>query len=146
MHHATLAVAESCTGGLLAERVTSVPGSSDYFLGGFVTYTRRMKTELLGVSEDILATCGAVSKETAEAMALGARLRTGATYALSITGVAGPGSGGESAPVGMVYIGLADATGCQVSHRQFLGDRARIRVFATQMALDLLRRKMLLAV
>jgi nicotinamide-nucleotide amidase len=139
--HATLAVAESATGGLLAERITSVPGSSDYFLGGFVTYTGRMKTELLGVPEETLARFGAVSRETAEAMAAGARRRTGATYAISITGVAGPSAGGESAPVGLVYVGLADAGGCQVSHRQFLGDRARVRSFAAQMALDLLRRR-----
>jgi nicotinamide-nucleotide amidase len=141
--HATLSVAESCTGGLLAERITSVPGSSDYFEGGFVTYTKRMKTELLGVSEDVLATVGAVSKEAAEAMALGARGRTGSTYSLSVTGVAGPGQGGELAPVGTVYVGLADANGSRVAHRQFLGDRDRIRQFTTQMALDLLRRRLL---
>jgi nicotinamide-nucleotide amidase len=140
--HSMLAVAESATGGLLAERITSVPGSSDYFVGGFITYTNRMKAELLGVPEETLAQYGAVSKETAEAMALGARRRTGATYALSVTGVAGPGSGGEEAPVGMVYIGLADINGCQVNHRQFLGDRARVRQFASQMALDMLRRKL----
>jgi nicotinamide-nucleotide amidase len=140
-HHATLAVAESATGGMLAERITSVAGSSDYFLGGFVTYTKRMKSDLLGVPEETLAQHGAVSKETAEAMALGARRRTGATYALAITGVAGPSTGGEEAPVGMMYIGLADSNGCQVNHRQFLGDRTRIRTFATQMALDMLRRR-----
>jgi len=126
---------------MLAERITSVPGSSDYFLGGFITYTNRMKIEALGVSEPILEEHGAVSQEAAGAMALGARRRTGSTYALSITGVAGPDSGGEKAPVGMVYVGLADAGGCQVTHRQFLGDRARVRTFAVQMALDLLRRK-----
>jgi nicotinamide-nucleotide amidase len=141
--HATLSVAESCTGGLLAERITSVPGSSDYFEGGFVTYTKRMKTELLGVSEDVLAAVGAVSRESAEAMALGARRRTGSTYALSVTGVAGPGQGGELAPVGTVYVGLADVNGSRVAHRLFLGDRDRIRQFTTQMALDLLRRRLL---
>ena len=82
-----------------------------------------------------------MSAETAEAMAVGARRRTGSTYALSITGVAGPDAGGEEAPVGTVYIGLADAAGCQVHHRVFLGDRARIRAFAAQMALDHLRRR-----
>jgi nicotinamide-nucleotide amidase len=138
--HATLSVAESCTGGMLGERITSVPGSSEYFLGGFITYTARMKMESLGVPEQILEECGAVSQETAEAMAQGARLRTGSTYALAITGVAGPDSGGEKAPVGTVYIGLADAAGCRVTHRQFIGDRARIRSFAAQMALDILRR------
>ncbi len=139
--HNTLAVAESCTGGLLGERITSVPGSSTYFLGGFITYSSRMKIEWLGVPEEVIAQCGAVSKETAEAMALGARRRAGSTYALAITGVAGPGSGSESAPVGAIYVGLADAAGCQVVHRQFIGDRTRIRQFATQMALDMLRRK-----
>ncbi len=140
---ATLAVAESVTGGLLAQRITSVPGSSNYFLGGFLTYTNKMKTELLGVSEETLQLHGAVSKETAEAMALGARRRTGATFALSITGEAGP-EPIENVPVGTVYVGLADAAGCQAVHRVFLGDRARIRVFSTQMALDMLRRKCML--
>lgn len=139
---ATLAVAESATGGLLGERITAVPGSSDYFLGGFITYASRMKVDWLGVPEDIIARCGAVSKETAEAMAQGARRRTGATYALSITGVAGPDAGGESAPVGTVYVGLAEPAGCQVLHRRFIGDRTRIRQFATQMALDMLRRQL----
>jgi nicotinamide-nucleotide amidase len=138
--HATLTVAESVTGGLLAQRITSVPGSSNYFLGGFLTYSNKMKTELLGVSQEILEQCGAVSKETAEAMAIGARRRTGSTFALSITGEAGPELV-EKVPVGTVYVGLADAAGCQVVHRVFLGDRARIRVFATQMALDMLRKK-----
>ena len=142
--HNTLSVAESCTGGLLGERITSVPGSSTYFLGGFITYTNRMKVEWLGVPEDIIAEFGAVSKEAAEAMALGARRRTGSTYALSITGVAGPDGGSEKKPVGTVYVGLADAAGCAVLHRQFFGDRTRIRQFATQMALDMLRRKIVL--
>jgi nicotinamide-nucleotide amidase len=138
--HASLAVAESMTGGLLAQRITSVAGSSEYFLGGFLTYSNKMKTELLGVSEETIQEHGAVSKETAEAMALCARRRTGSTFALSITGEAGP-EPSENVPVGTVYIGLADAGSCQVAHRVFFGDRARIRVFATQMALDMLRRK-----
>ena len=143
-HLATLAVAESVTGGLLAQRITSVPGSSNYFLGGFLTYTNKMKIELLGVSEEILERSGAVSQETAEAMAIGARRRTNSTFALSITGEAGPEPSGK-VPVGTVYVGLADAAGCQVVHRVFLGDRARIRVFATQMALDMLRKTCTLA-
>jgi nicotinamide-nucleotide amidase len=142
--HNTLSVAESCTGGLLGERITSVPGSSTYFLGGVITYSNRMKVELLGVPEDAIAEFGAVSKETAEAMALGARRRTGSTYALAITGVAGPDGGSEKKPVGTIYVGLADAAGCQVLHRQFIGDRTRIRQFATQMALDMLRRRIAL--
>jgi nicotinamide-nucleotide amidase len=140
-HRATVSVAESCTGGMLGERFTSAPGSSDYFVGGFITYTNRMKMELLGVIPETLEKFGAVSKETAEAMALGARRRTGSTYALSITGVAGPDAGGESAPVGTMYVGIADAAGTHVAHRQFIGDRQRVRVFTTQMALDLLRRR-----
>jgi nicotinamide-nucleotide amidase len=140
--HATISVAESCTGGMLGERLTTAPGSSDYFVGGFITYSDRMKIELLGVPPEILKQFGAVSKETAEAMAAGARLRTGASYALSITGVAGPATGNESVPVGTVFVGLADAAGVLAVHRQFIGDRTRIRTFTCQMALDLLRRRL----
>ncbi|MGO9255242.1 MAG: competence/damage-inducible protein A [Bryobacteraceae bacterium] len=139
---ATVAVAESCTGGLLGARFTSTPGSSDYFLGGFLTYSNAMKVELLGISPEELEQHGAVSRETAEAMAIGALRRTNATYALSVTGVAGPDQGGEAAPVGTVYVGLADAAGVHVTHRQFFGDRERIRIFTAQMALDLLRRRL----
>ncbi len=141
-HHATLAVAESMTGGLLAERITTVPGSSQYFLGGFVTYSARLKTELLGIDLETLQKHGPVSHETAQAMAIGARLRSGSTYALSITGNAGPTTDGPEAPVGMVYVGLADATGASVTSRQFLGDRPRIKSFAGQMALDYLRKRL----
>jgi len=141
--HATVAVAESCTGGMLGARFTTTPGSSDYFLGGFLTYSNAMKIELLGVRPETLEQHGAVSRETAEAMAIGARQRTGATYALSVTGVAGPDQGAEKAPVGTVYVGIADASGAHVVTRQFFGDRERIRVFTTQMALDLLRRRLL---
>ena len=140
-NHSTVSVAESATGGMLGERFTSVPGSSDYFAGGFITYTNAMKTELLGVPAELLQEHGAVSKEVAEAMAVGACRRTGSTYALAITGVAGPDSGGESAPVGTVYVAIADASGVHSFHRQFLGDRQRIRNFTCQMALDILRRR-----
>ncbi len=140
-NRATVSVAESCTGGMLGERFTSVPGSSDYFAGGFITYTNAMKIELLGVPREILEQFGAVSRETAEAMAAGARLRTNSTYAISITGVAGPDPGSDAAPAGTVYVGLADAAGTRVAHRQFLGDRQRVRVFTCQMALDMLRRR-----
>jgi len=141
-NRATVAVAESCTGGLLGERFTSIPGSSAYFVGGFITYSNEMKIELLGVTPEILADHGAVSKEAAEAMAIGARRRANSTYALSITGVAGPEGGSESKPVGTTYIGLASLEGVQVLQRQFIGDRNRIRMFASQMALDLLRRRL----
>ena len=138
---ATVSVAESCTGGMLGERFTSVAGSSDYFLGGFITYSDAMKTEMLGVPAETLQQFGAVSEETAEAMAAGARRRTGSTYALSVTGLASPVEG--PIPVGTVYIGVADAAGVHVAHRVFLGDRQRVRTFSAQMALDLLRRRML---
>lgn len=137
-----LAVAESATGGLVAERVTNVPGSSEYFLGGFVTYSRLLKMSLLGVAAETMEEFGTVSRETAEAMAVGARLRTGATHAISVTGNAGPTTDGEQAPVGMMYVSVSDALGVATSHRQFAADRERIRNFAAQMALDLLRRRL----
>jgi nicotinamide-nucleotide amidase len=137
---ATLSVAESCTGGLLGERITSVAGSSDYFTGGFIVYSNRMKTDLLGVEAGLIEERGAVSEAVAEAMACGARVRTGSTYALSITGVAGPGGGTEAKPVGTVVIGLASPSGCQTRRVRFLGERGRVRALAAQSALDLLRR------
>jgi nicotinamide-nucleotide amidase len=137
---ATLSVAESCTGGLAAERITSVPGSSDYFVGGFLVYTNRMKTELLGVDAALLQAHGAVSEPVAEAMARGARSRTGSTFGLSITGVAGPGGGTEAKPVGTVIIGVARPDSCRAQRMRFLGDRARVRALAAQTALDLLRK------
>jgi nicotinamide-nucleotide amidase len=138
--HATVAVAESATGGMLGERFTSVPGSSGYFAGGFITYTNAMKVDLLGVPPEILEQFGAVSEQTAVAMAAAARLRTNSTYALAITGEAGPNPAG--APVGTMYVAVADAAGTQVVHRQYLGDRQRVRTFVCQLALDLLRRRM----
>jgi nicotinamide-nucleotide amidase len=138
---ATVSVAESCTGGMLGERLTSVPGSSDYFVGGFIAYADAMKVELLGVPPEVLDEHGAVSKQTAEAMATGARRRTGSTYALAVTGIAGPDGGSESKPVGSVYLSIADDAGAHTEHRRFLGDRQRIRLFTVQMALDLLRRR-----
>jgi nicotinamide-nucleotide amidase len=139
---AVLTVAESATGGLLAERITNVPGSSEYFLGGFVTYSRRLKTAVLGVPADLIEKFGAVSRETAEAMATGARSRWGATHALAVTGNAGPTTDGDEAPVGMMYVSLADGAGTVTINRQFIGDRERIRQFAAQMALDVLRRRL----
>jgi len=139
--HATVSVAESMTGGALADRLSSVPGSSAWFPGGFVTYTKQMKAQVLGVSQETLDRFGAVSRQTAEAMAEAVRAKTGATYGVSVTGNAGPTTDGTEAPVGMVYIGIADARGTAVFERQFLGDRPRIRSFAAQMALDVLRRR-----
>jgi nicotinamide-nucleotide amidase len=142
---ATVSVAESITGGMLGERITSVPGSSDYFLGGFLTYSNEMKTELLGVAPELLERFGAVSAETADAMARGARRRTGSSYAISVTGLAGPAapSDPKAAPVGTVFVGIADAAGVDVVHRIFLGDRQRIRSFTTHFAMDMLRRRLL---
>ncbi len=135
-HHSTVAVAESMTGGGLADRISSTPGSSEYFLGGVVTYTKQMKINLLGVPPEFQP----VSREMAQAMAIAVRRKTGATYGISITGNAGPTADEGDAPVGMVYIGLADVNGAHVTERQFLGDRPRIRAFTGQMALDLLRK------
>jgi nicotinamide-nucleotide amidase len=138
-----LAVAESVTGGGLASRITAVPGSSAYFTGGYVTYTRRMKSEALGVAEILLATFGAVSKETAEAMAEGARAASHAEWAIALTGNAGPATDGPEAPVGAVYIAVAGPDGTEVTHRVWpVNDRGRVRAFAAQAALDLLNRRL----
>lgn len=140
---ATLVCAESCTGGLIAQRLTSVPGSSQYFLGSFVTYTEEMKANILNVDRELLETHGAVSEACAEAMACGARRHSGSTYALSITGFAGPDGGTEKDPVGTVYIGIAEDAACVVHRFRFMGDRDRVRALAAQTALDLLRKKLL---
>lgn len=140
--NATLSVAESCTGGLLGDRITSVPGSSDYFVGGFLTYSNPMKIQLLGVTPELLAQCTSVSEECAKAMAQGARLRTGSTYAVSVTGEAGPESS-TGAPVGTVIIGIAGPQGESQAKRYLLfGDRNGVRARAAQWALDDLRRKL----
>jgi nicotinamide-nucleotide amidase len=140
---ATLSVAESCTGGMVGERITSVAGSSDYFVGGFVTYTDRMKTDLLGIDPQLIAEHTSVSKEAARAMAEGARARTGSTFAISITGEAGPESS-TGAPVGTIFVGFAGPDKPPEALRFAMpGDRTRIRGFATQAALDLLRRRLL---
>lgn len=142
-HQATLSVAESCTGGWLGERITSVAGSSDYFVGGFLVYSGAMKTRLLGVDADVLARHTAASEEVAQAMALGARARTGSTYAIAVTGEAGPESS-TGAPVGTVIIGIAGPSGDAQARRYVLfGDRNGIRARAAQWALDDLRRALL---
>jgi nicotinamide-nucleotide amidase len=137
----TLAVAESCTGGLLAQRITSVPGSSAYFVEGVVAYSNQGKLALLDVPRAVLEGRGAVSAEVAEAMADGIRRRSGATYGLSITGVAGPAGGTDEKPVGLVYLGLAAAGGPQHRRLTFGSQpgRAGIRHLASQAALNLLR-------
>jgi nicotinamide-nucleotide amidase len=140
----TIAVAESCTGGLLADRFTNVPGASSVFLEGNVTYSNAAKTRTLGISTDLLNRVGAVSKEVALAMAEGARARAGATYALSTTGIAGPDGGTPEKPVGTVFVGLAAADGPpQVESLFFPTDRATFKQMVTQSALDLLRKRLL---
>jgi len=135
----TVSVAESCTGGRLAERLTQVPGSSGYFVGGFITYSNDAKVKLLGVDAGMLEKQGAVSDLVARAMAVGARDKLGAAYALAVTGVAGPDGGTEQVPVGTVYIGLATPSGVHATHVRLPGDRSRVRTMAAQTALDLLR-------
>jgi nicotinamide-nucleotide amidase len=139
---ATLAVAESCTGGLLGARLTERAGSSDYFLGGVISYTNQVKMNQLQVPAGLLAKHGAVSEEVAGAMAEGVRTATGADYALAVSGVAGPAGGTIAKPVGLVYIGCAAAHGTRVVHGLFPGDRASVRVFSTTSALHLLLREL----
>jgi len=143
MRGMTLAVAESCTGGLLAERITSVSGSSRYFLGGAVVYSNPLKTQFANVPKTLIGQHGAVSREVAVAMAEGIRKRCVSSYGIGITGVAGPSGGTEQKPVGLVYIALAGEEGTQVVERNFPGDRKRIRQFATQQALEMIRRALL---
>jgi nicotinamide-nucleotide amidase len=141
MKQKTLAVAESCTGGLLSERLTRVPGSSNFFLGGAVCYSNELKTKFCGISEALLKENGAVSKIVAQAMAEGIRKRAGASIGIGITGIAGPGGGTPEKPVGLVYISLADEKGTQVREFRFPGDRERVRHWATQAALEVIRRR-----
>ena len=143
MRGMTLAVAESCTGGLLAERITALSGSSRYFLGGAVVYSNELKTQFANVSKALIDQHGAVSREVAKAMAEGIRQRCLSSYGVGITGVAGPTGGTEQKPVGLVYIALAGEEGTQVVERNFPGDRKRIRWFATQQALEMIRRALL---
>jgi nicotinamide-nucleotide amidase len=142
---ATLAVAESCTGGLLGARITDAPGSSDYFRGGFLTYRNDVKVALLGVDAAWIAEHTEVSEPVAAAMAAGARQRVSSDYGLSVTGYAGPDGGTAGNPVGTVYIGLADAAGASARRYSFsgLGGRERIRSLAAIAAMDWLRRRLL---
>lgn len=139
----TLALAESCTGGLIAERLTDVPGSSAFFMEGAVTYSNEAKIRALGVSAETLEQHGAVSAETAEEMAAGMRERAGTDYAVSVTGIAGPDGGTEEKPVGLVFIGYADSDHVKSYRMVMPGDRFLIRWRTSQAALDILRRKML---
>jgi nicotinamide-nucleotide amidase len=143
MRTATIAVAESCTGGMLAERITSVSGSSRYFLGGAVVYSNALKTELAGVPAEMIERHGAVSREVAAALAEGIRYRCESTLGVGITGVAGPNGGTPEKPVGLVFHAVASSTGTEVVQRNFPGDRKRIRRFASTMALDMVRKKLM---
>ncbi|HZI12250.1 MAG TPA: CinA family nicotinamide mononucleotide deamidase-related protein [Myxococcus sp.] len=143
---ATLAAAESCTGGLISAQLTSVPGSSSVFVGGAVVYAEKMKTAWVGVPSEVLARHTAVSRETAAAMAEGVRAACGTTYGVSVTGYAGPGGGTPEDPVGTVYCGLAGLDmPTRVERLSLSGDRDRVRLFAASHTLELLRRHLLAA-
>jgi nicotinamide-nucleotide amidase len=141
--HLTLAVAESCTGGLIADRITNVPGSSTYFERSYVTYSNESKIADLGVPTSLLLHHGAVSREVAEAMAAGARTKSNSDIGLSTTGIAGPSGGSEDKPVGLVWIGYSDHTGTLALRFNFGDNRRRTKERAAQAALELLRRKLL---
>ena len=136
----TLSLAESCTGGMVAARITDIPGSSAYFLEGAVTYSNAAKERSLLVSPALLVEKGAVSAETAMSMARGMRRRTGSDIALAITGIAGPDGGTPEKPVGTVFVALADRSGCWAKRYAFPGGRAEIRLITSFTALDWLRR------
>ncbi len=136
----TLAVAESCTGGLLSHRLTNSPGSSEYFVGGVVSYSNNLKVGLLGVQQETLKKHGAVSEETAREMAAGIRSKTHADVGIGITGIAGPGGGTEEKPVGLVYIGMALAAGTVVKRFQFTKERETNKLLSSQAALNMLRK------
>ena len=147
MRHLTLATAESCTGGLLAQRLTTIPNSSTAFLGGAIVYTPQLKTLFCRVPPDYIETHGAVSPEVARALAEGIRQDTGSSLGIGITGLAGPSGGApgpdESKPIGLVYIALAGEEGTQVKEVQIPGDRDRVRLWATQHALELIRQTLM---
>ena len=135
----TLAVAESCTGGLIGHRITGISGSSEYFRGGVVAYANDLKRDLLGVSEGMLRENGAVSEAVAAAMAAGVRQGCGADVGLGITGIAGPGGATPGKPVGLVYIGISGGTRSTVRRWQFQGDRAQVKRSGSQAAIEMLR-------
>jgi nicotinamide-nucleotide amidase len=139
---ATLAVAESCTGGMIAQRITAVSGSSRTFLGGAVVYSNEMKTLLAGVPAELIEQHGAVSEEVARALAEGIRQRTGATIGVGVTGIAGPTGGTDTKPVGLVYIAVSDAQKTDCLEKNFRGARDRVREWTTTQALDLIRRRL----
>ncbi len=141
--NAAVAVAESCTGGLIASRITDVAGSSEYFLGGVVAYADEVKQRVLGVPAETLAEFGAVSEETARAMVTGVRELYGSDYALATTGIAGPGGGTEAKPVGLVYVAVADDRGTECRRQNWPGTREQFKRRVSQNALNLLRKRIL---
>ncbi|PYV91108.1 MAG: competence/damage-inducible protein A [Acidobacteria bacterium] len=143
MRQMTLAVAESCTGGLISQRITSVPGSSSYFLCGVTCYSNASKIELAGIPPLLIEMNGAVSQEVAKGLAEGIRLKTGATIGLGVTGIAGPAGGSVEKPVGLVHIALSLDDTIEHQEHRFGGDRERIRLWASQAALDMVRRKLI---
>jgi len=138
-NQATISAAESCTGGLLAERLTSIAGSSSYFLGGVVCYSNNLKTSWAGVPAELIQSKGAVSSEVAKALADGIRRSVGSTLGVGITGIAGPAGGSEEKPVGTVHIALSHAGGVKERGVRFPGDREAVRWHASQLALDMVR-------
>jgi nicotinamide-nucleotide amidase len=138
-----LSVAESCTGGLIGARITNIAGSSEYFERAAVTYSNAAKMEMIGVPGELLERRGAVSSEVAAAMAQGVRQAAKTDLGLSVTGIAGPDGGTEQKPVGLVYTALASAQGVKVDEHRFLGDREQVRLKASQMALDVVRRHLI---
>lgn len=133
-----LATVESCTGGLVGHLITETPGSSAYYLGGFVTYSDQLKRDLVGVSEEVLAAHGAVSAQTAIAMAVGGRSRTGADLGASVTGIAGPDGGSPQKPVGLTYVAVADGVGTEVRRYLWSGPRADNKRASAEALLELI--------
>ncbi len=139
----TLGIAESCTGGLLGHRITNVPGSSEVFLAGIVSYSNDSKVKLLGVPKELIERCGAVSREVAEEMARGVREASGARIGMGITGIAGPGGGTATKPVGLVYIALSTEADTLSEENRFVGNRADVKARSAQSALVMLRQHLL---
>jgi PncC family amidohydrolase len=133
-----VATVESCTGGLVGHAITEIPGSSAYYVGGFVTYSDELKFEAVGVPHDVLTAHGAVSAQVAMAMASGGRQRTGADLAVAVTGIAGPDGGSPAKPVGLTYVAVADAIGVAVHRHVWDGDRSANKLASALAALELL--------
>lgn len=132
-----IATVESCTGGLIGHAMTEIPGSSAYYLGGFVTYSDEAKRTMVGVPAEVLEAHGAVSAQTAMAMATGGRDRTGADIGVAVTGIAGPDGGSPAKPVGLTYVAVADAAGCEVRRFAWTGSRAENKRASAEAALEL---------